>query len=122
MMRIYLYAVGIVLVLGLVMPFDAIAGNSTLCINGVNVYGGGSCGTTNTVSNTRDRYVLQGREAMTVMMNMSSDRIAGIDSNGNMHMVGIYQGNQYPEVRLRVFSCQSSSDATKFYCNSWPAF
>ena len=73
LMRIYLYAVGAVLVLGLVMPFDAMAGKATLCVNGVSVYGNGSCGTntTNTGGLARDRYVLNGREAMVVMMNMN---------------------------------------------------
>lgn len=126
LMRIYLYAVGVVLVLGLVMPFDAMAGNgkATLCVNGVSVYGNGSCGTTtNTISNARDRYVLKGREAMVVMMNMNdAGRIAGIDGTGNLHLVGQYNGRQYPEISGRIFSCQSTPDATKFYCNSWPAF
>jgi hypothetical protein len=125
LMRIYLYAVGAVLVLGLVMPFDAMAGKATLCVNGVSVYGNGSCGTntTNTGGLARDRYVLNGREAMVVMMNMNKNGlVSGIDANGNLHLVGQYQGRHYPEINNRIFSCQSTPDATKFYCNSWPAF
>jgi hypothetical protein len=128
--KIYLYAVGIVLILGLVMPFDAMAGNgkATLCVNGVAVYGDGTChnannNTTGTAGFSRDRYVLNGHEAMVVMMNMNdAGRIAGIDGSGNLHLVGQYNGRQYPEISGRIFSCQSTPDATKFYCNSWPAF
>jgi hypothetical protein len=127
--KIYLYAVGIVLVLGLVMPFDAMAGNSVLCVNGVAVYGDGTCHNASNTNNngglkgyTRDRYVLNGHEAMVVMMNMNdAGRISGIDGSGNLHLVGQYNGRQYPEISGRIFSCQSSPDATKFYCNSWPA-
>ena len=127
--KIYLYAVGIVLVLGLVMPFDAMAGKAVICINGVAVYGDGSCD--NRVnSNTRpttvenDRYVLNGTEALHVSQYLNWNHRRGptqsVDTNGVYYVVGRYVGERYRMIRGRVFSCRVEYSGQRFHCNSWP--
>ena len=119
---LYLYAVGVVLVLGLVMPFDAHAGNFNLCVNGQSIYGGGSCGTNTTTTQTNSqRYVLQNNEAQHVMMSLNiREGATGIDGNGTFNRVGKYVGLKYREIQNRMFSCQAKPDASAFYCVSWP--
>tara|TARA_B100001964_G_C13762983_1_gene392565 strand:- start:131 stop:502 length:372 start_codon:yes stop_codon:yes gene_type:complete len=119
---LYLYAVGVVLVLGLVMPFDAHAGNFNLCVNGQSIYGGGSCGTNTTTTQTNSqRYVLQNNEAQHVMMSLNiREGATGIDGNGTFYRVGKYVGLKYREIQNRMFSCQAKPDASAFYCVSWP--
>ena len=119
---LYLYAVGAVLVLGLFMPFDAMAGNSTLCVNGIAVYGNGTCATNNNNNNRQpnsQRYVLENYEAMHVMTSLNT-MASGIDATGNFYIVGKYVGLKYREVQNRMFSCQAKADASAFYCVSWP--
>lgn len=121
---LYLYAVGAVLVLGLFMPFDAHAGNFNLCVNGVNVYGGGSCGTTTNTQPSNQRYVLKGNQALHVMTRLNWNHGRGptqsVDTNGTYFVVGRYVGNHFPVIRDRVFTCKAAVNAQQFQCNSWP--
>ena len=123
---LYLYAVGVVLVLGLFMPFDAHAGNSTLCVNGVAVYGNGTChnNTNNNVRTNNQRYVLKGNEALHVMTRLDWNHGSGptqsVDTNGTYYVVGRYVGNRFSNIRSRVFSCRAALNGQQFECNSWP--
>ena len=121
---LYLYAVGAVLVLGLFMPFDAHAGNSTLCVNGVAVYGNGSCQSTNTNMVNNQRYVLKGNQALHVMTRLDWNHGRGptqsVDTNGTYYVVGRYVGNRFSNIRSRVFSCRAALNGQQFECNSWP--
>ena len=124
---LYLYAVGVVLVLGLFMPFDAHAGNFNLCINGQSIYGGGTCGTTTSTRPTQpssQRYVLNGNQALHVMTRLDWNHRKGptqsVDTNGTYFVVGRYVGNHFSVIRGRVFTCKAAVNAQQFQCNSWP--
>jgi hypothetical protein len=128
--KIYLYAVGIVLMLGLVLPFDVMAGKAVICINGVAVYGDGTCH--NAVNNNNNhnngynrRLVLNGNDALHVLLRLNWNHGRGptqsVDTNGIYYVVGRYVGNRYSVGRNRIFSCRASFNGQQFECNSWPS-
>jgi hypothetical protein len=127
---LYLYAVGVVLVLGLFMPFDAHAGNFNLCVNGQSIYGGGTCGTTANAQPTQptqpnnQQYVLRGNQALHVLTRLDWYHGRGptqsVDTNGTYFVVGRYVGNRFSVIRNRVFTCKVAVNAQQFQCNSWP--
>jgi len=124
--RLYVYIVGIVLVLGLVMPFDAQANGLNICINGVSL-SGQSCGNTQHQPSTMRRntkaYNINGAVAQHILLNLhwhNTTATHGISANGSMHSVGRYKGAQYPEIQDRIFSCTVTPNGKNFNCKSWP--
>ncbi len=121
--RLYVYIVGIVLVLGLVMPFDAQANGLNICINGVSL-SGQSCGNTQgqPARNTK-AYNINGAVAQHIILHLywrNTSSTYGISANGSMHGVGRYKGSQYPEIQDRIFSCTVTPNGQNFNCKSWP--
>ena len=117
--KVYLYAVGAVLVLGLVMPFDAKAGNLQICVNGVNLQGQ-ACNIGNN-HNTNNRIRANGLDALEIIVN-GSEVTSGVSDNGWSYFVVRYQGNRFSNLRNRIFSCKVSPEASNFECYSWPAY
>ena len=118
--KVYLYAVGAVLVLGLVMPFDAKAGNLEICINGSNL-GGQPCSIGNNGHNKNNRIRANGLDALEIIVN-GSEVTSGVSDNGWSYFVVRYQGNRFANLRNRIFSCKVSPEASNFECYSWPAY
>ena len=121
--RLYVYIVGIVLVLGLVMPFDAQANGLNICINGVSL-SGQSCGNTQRQpARNIKAYNIDGAVAQHILLNLrwhNASSTNGISANGSMHSVGRYKGAQYPEIQDRIFSCTVTPNGQNFNCKSWP--
>ena len=116
--KIYLYAVGAVLVLGLVMPFDAKAGNLQICVNGTNLQGQ-PCTIGNNNSNNRIR--ANGMDALEIITH-GSEVTSGVSDNGWAYFIVRYQGNRFNNLRNRIFSCKVSPEASSFECYSWPVY
>lgn len=119
MHKLYLYAVGAVLALGLVMPFDAQAGNLQICINGMNLQGK-ACSVGNNHNNNQ-RIKALGYDALEIITH-SNEITSGVSNNGWAYFVVSYQGHKFNNIRNRVFSCKVSPDASSFECYSWPKF
>jgi len=117
--KVYLYAAGAVLLLGLVMPFDANAGNLQICVNGTNLQGQ-SCSIGNN-HNTNNRIRANGMDALEIIVN-GSEVTSGVSDNGWSYFVVRYQGSRFNNLRNRIFSCKVSPEASKFECYSWPAY
>ena len=117
--KVYLYAVGAVLVLGLVMPFDAKAGNMQICINGTNLQGQ-ACSIGNN-HNANNRITAKGYDALEIITH-GNEITSGVSNNGWAYFVVRYQGSRFANIRNRVFSCKVSPEAENFSCYSWPAY
>jgi hypothetical protein len=117
--KVYLYAVGAVLVLGLVMPFDAKAGNLQICINGTNLQGQACNIGNNNNRNTNNRIKATGYDALDIIVS-GSEITSGVSDSGWSYFVVRYQGSRFINLRNRIFSCKVSPDASNFECFSWP--
>ena len=121
--KICLYAVGAVLVLGLVIPFDANAGSLQICINGATL-GGQPCANSNNApmrSHRSDKIKATGYDALEIITH-SNEITSGVSNNGWAYFVVRYQGNRFNNLRNRVFSCKVSPEASSFECFSWPTY
>lgn len=115
--KVYLYAVGAVLALGIIMPFDAHAGSVQICINGMNLQGQ-AC---NTGNNTNQKIKATGYDALEIIT-QSKVEASGISNNGWSYFVVSYNGSRFNNIRGRTFSCKVSPDASSFECYSWPKY
>jgi hypothetical protein len=115
--KVYLYAVGAVLVLGLVIPFDANAGSVQICINGTNLQGQ-SCGNSN---NAPNKIKATGYDALEIITH-SNEITSGVSNNGWAYFVVSYTGSKFNNIRNRIFSCKVSPEASNFECFSWPTY
>jgi hypothetical protein len=121
--KIYLYAVGAVLVLGLVIPVDANAGSVQICING-STLAGQPCGNSNNApmrSHRPNKIKATGYDALEIITH-SSEITSGVSNNGWAYFVVRYQGNRFNNLRNRIFSCKVSPEASSFECFSWPTY
>lgn len=148
--KIYLYAVGAVLVLGLVIPVDANAGSVQICINGSTLVGqpcgnsnnapmrssrpifcingstlgGQPCSNSNNApmgSHRPNKIKATGYDALEIITH-SSEITSGVSNNGWAYFVVRYQGNRFNNLRNRIFSCKVSPEASSFECFSWPTY
>lgn len=120
--KVYLYTAGAVLLLGLVMPFDANAGNLEICVNGVNLQGQAcTIGNNNNNHNSNNRIRANGMDALEIITH-GSEVTSGVSDSGWAYFVVRYQGNRFSNLRNRIFSCKVSPEASSFECYSWPAY
>ena len=146
MEKVYLYAVGLVLVLGLVLPFDANAGHNNWAPGTgncaawrTNANGDMECATGGSSNNNQQNNHNQGgwpgggqsmspfqyqqvkatgRDAVNIILN--SDVLAsGMTADGGTQYSVRYTGSQYTNLQGVVFNCKVSPNGREFECVNW---